>query len=266
MSVFAGQGDPTWTMAALWRTAGTLSTRPGPKPALSLDAIVAAAVEIADRDGLAGLSMKAVGEHFGRTAMSLYTYVPGKNELVDLMVDRAHAELPTAYDTTPGWRTAVTEWAHDLFDFHQRHPWTLHVSFARPALGPHEQNVVETLAVLLEPTRLQAAAVRRTVGVLIHFVRAVATTAADAHAAATDTGTTDADWWTARSKQLLDVAPDFAQRYPMTTWLASATDPDEDGDPDGYLKRQTELTLNAGLAMLLDGIEVAMSRTREASR
>jgi AcrR family transcriptional regulator len=97
---------------------------------------VAAAIAVADTDGLAGLSMRAVAERLGVTAMALYTYVPGKDELVDLMYDGAHAELPARYDLGQGWRAAVTSWATHLVGFYVRHPWTLQVSFARPVLGP----------------------------------------------------------------------------------------------------------------------------------
>jgi hypothetical protein len=59
MPVFAGQGDPARSMALLWRTPGP-RTGPGPQPGLSVDAIVATANAVADSDGLAGLSMRAL--------------------------------------------------------------------------------------------------------------------------------------------------------------------------------------------------------------
>ena len=135
MPVFAGQGDPARSMALLWRTPSA-RTGPGPKPGLSVDAIVAAAIAVADTDGLAGLSMRAVAERLGVTAMALYTYVPGKDELLDLMYDGAHAELPGRSDLDEGWRSAVASWATDLLGCYVRHPWALHVATGRPPLGP----------------------------------------------------------------------------------------------------------------------------------
>src|SRR5438045_4162211 len=93
--LFAGQGDARRSMSLLWRTkeakggqpAGKRSA-PGPKPALSVDAIVDAGIALADAEGLSALSMRAVGARLGRTAMALYTYVPSKSELLDLMYDR----------------------------------------------------------------------------------------------------------------------------------------------------------------------------------
>jgi AcrR family transcriptional regulator len=265
MSVFAGQGDPAWSMATLWRTSSgePARTGPGPRPALSVDAIVKAAIEVADRDGLTGLSMKAVAQRLGRTAMALYTYVPGKNELIDLMYDGAHAELPGEYDLGEGWRAAVTAWARDLLAFYVRHPWILQVSFARPALGPNEQRLVEALVRILRETGLPASVLRRVVGVLIHVVRGTAQTVAESRLAATATGTSDLEWWSTRSAQLPKVAPDFASRFPMSAWLAATEceqPPRDDSAP--YLEREAEAMLAVGLRILLDGVEAAVARGR----
>src|SRR4051794_7709033 len=173
MAVYGGQGDPSRSMTLLWSGAPEARTRPGPKPALRLDDIVAAGIAVADADGLEGLSMRAVAERLGRTAMALYTYVPGKSELLDLMYDRVHAELRHD-DTAPDWRAAATAWARDLWELHLRHPWTAQVSYARPVLGPDEQAALETAARILERTGLPDDLRRRLIGTLFHFTRSAA--------------------------------------------------------------------------------------------
>jgi len=65
----------------------------GPKGELSIAKIVEAAIEIADRDGLASLSMSRVAAALGFTAMSLYRYVSGKEDLLVLMQDAVCAKL-----------------------------------------------------------------------------------------------------------------------------------------------------------------------------
>lgn len=261
MTVFAGQGDPAWSITALWRSGGgsRRTPRKGPKQSLSVDAVVSAAVEIADRDGLAGLSMRAVGDALGRTGMALYTYVPGKGELIDLMYDAVHAELPTGYDA-PGWRAGVLAWADDLFAFHLRHPWTLEISFARPALGPHQQAVLETLAGLLRATGLPAPTVRPVVTSVFQLVRGAAQTVAEARSAARATGTSDEQWWSARSGALLYAVPDFADRFPATAWLGGDPAPPKPGVP--YLEGAAAAALAGGLAILLDGVERAARSPR----
>ncbi|MET9293195.1 TetR/AcrR family transcriptional regulator [Streptomyces sp. NPDC003077] len=260
MVVFAGQGDARRSMALLWRTAPSAASRPGPKPVLSVDAIVEAAVDIADAEGMAALSMRAVGERLGRTAMALYTHVPGKGELLDLMYDRVLAELPTAYDTDPGWRVALTAWAEQTWAFYLRHPWVLQISQARPVLGPNEYAGMEALVRVLDTTGLPPHVLRRMIGMLFHFVRGAAQTVAESRQAAAATGVTDDAWWFARSAQLRDVAPDFAERFPTLLRLETegASAPGDEDVP--YLEREAKETFTVGLGVLLDGIQVAVDR------
>ena len=250
MPIFGGQGDPARSMALLWRTPGP-RTGPGPKPGLSVDAIVAAAIAVADTDGLAGLSMRAVAERLGVTAMALYTYVPGKDELVDLMYDGAHAELPVAYDLNEGWRAAVTSWATDLLGCYVRHP---------SVLGPNEQAVVEALARILRQAGLPAAVARRVVSLLFSVVRGTAQTVAESRLAAAAGGASEQAWWSSRAGALRQVAPDFAQRFPDSVWLAGAGTTHRRNDPTPYLEREAKAAFTDGLTVLLDGIQAAMVR------
>src|SRR4051812_40613538 len=95
---YSGGGNPTLSMQLLWGTREA-PTR-GPKPGLDLGRIVTAAIEVADGSGLAALSMRKVAEQLGVGTMSLYRYVPGKAELLDLMLDAAYAEM-LRLDTAP---------------------------------------------------------------------------------------------------------------------------------------------------------------------
>lgn len=261
MVVFAAQGDARRSMALLWRAAASADVRsgPGPKPGLSVDMIVDAAIAVADADGMAGLSMRVVGARFGRTAMALYTYVPNKSELVDLMYDRALAELPTDYPRVAGWRAAVTAWAEDHWAFYLRHPWMLRVSAARPVLGPHEFAVVETVTGILHGTGLGATVLRCLVGTLTSFVRGVVRTAAESRQAPAATGVSDEEWWFARSALLGEVAPDFAERFPMVARLEREGAFRLEDETTPYLEQQAKEVFRAGLTVLLDGIEATMT-------
>src|SRR5688500_18770488 len=101
MTEYAGRGNPRRSMELLWGAGSTPSR--GPKPGLTVAAIVEAAIEVADTEGLAALSMRKVAEKLGKSAMSLYTYVPGKPELLDLMLDAVLGETPSAYALDGGW-------------------------------------------------------------------------------------------------------------------------------------------------------------------
>ncbi|MFJ8623054.1 TetR/AcrR family transcriptional regulator [Kitasatospora sp. NPDC093550] len=253
MTVYAGQGDARRSLALLWGAPEEPRTgRSGPKPGLSVDAIVSAGIAVADTEGMDALSMRAVGERLGRTAMALYTYVPGKAELLDLMHDRAFAELgplgaPPAGAAAPeDWRDAVTAWAEALYACYLRHPWVLRISQARPVLGPAELAAMESLLRALRPAGLDPRRLRGAVAALWQFVRGLAATTAETRAAAAATGVADEDWWIARSSRLAELAPDFADRFPLLTGLQSATG----GSPEDSHRE----AFRTGLAVLLDGV------------
>lgn len=262
MRVLAGQGDPRRSLALLWRevSAGRERQAPGPKPGLTVDAIVEQAIAVADANGIASLSMRAVAERLGVTAMALYTYVPSKQELVDLMYDGAHAELPAAYDTTEGWRAALMAWASDLMEFYLRHPWVLQVSYARPVLGPNEHRVLEDLVRILRETGLPAGTLRPIVSVLFHVVRGMAQTIAESRWAATGGDGSEQQWWAQRAAAFGQIVPDFAERFPMSAWLASEPTASAADGSTPYLEHEATHALTTGLTMLLDGIDVAVRR------
>nr|MDT0525438.1 TetR/AcrR family transcriptional regulator [Streptomyces sp. DSM 41633] len=107
----AGGGDLPASIEAAWG----LRERPakGPKPGLSLERIVAAAVSVAAAEGLAAVSMGRVAKEVGASTMSLYRYVSAKDELYVLMQEAVigpPSPLP-ALEAGAGWRAALTEWA-----------------------------------------------------------------------------------------------------------------------------------------------------------
>jgi AcrR family transcriptional regulator len=257
--VFAGQGDARRSMELLWGPRVVAPrTGPGPKPGLSVEAIVAAAIDIADAEGMPALSMRSVGERLGRTAMALYTYVPGKTELVDLMYDRTLGELPASYPVSDGWRPAAFLLAEALWDLHLRHPWLLQVSPARPVLGPGEFHVQETLLRVLAETGLPLPRVRWVVSALFNVVRGSVQAAAESRQAARETGQSEEDWWYARSALLGELVPDLTARFPTVSRLGSEGEYEASSSDEPYLEREARLSFEAGLELLLDGVETAI--------
>jgi len=244
-------------MALLWRTEPPDVERPGPKQGLSVELIVDTAIAIADAEGMAGLSMRAVGDTLGRTAMALYTYVPSKSELLDLMYDKTLAEL-SAFRDGDGWRADVTRWAEDLWAFYLRHPWVLQISQARPVLGPNEYVVLEALVKILRRTGLGPVMLRRLVSALYSCVREPARTASEARQAEKATGQSDDEWWYARSAHLQEVSPDFAERFPTLTWMEGEHAFRMEDETVSYLEQEAREAFELSLAVLLDGIEVSM--------
>ena len=96
----------------------------GPARGLTHARIVAAAIEIADAEGLGAVTMQAVAKSLDFTTMSLYRYVSSKDDLVRLMQDAAlsyteEIELPD------DWREAIRAWARMVRDVYRAHPWAL---------------------------------------------------------------------------------------------------------------------------------------------
>src|SRR3954471_954107 len=90
----------------------------GPRPTLTLDRIADAAIAIADAEGLAAVSMQRVAADLGYTKMSLYRYLPGKTEMVAVMLERAIGDPPAVGGD---WRQALTTWATALLNAHRGH-------------------------------------------------------------------------------------------------------------------------------------------------
>lgn len=260
MVVYAGQGDARRAMSLLWREPSEEERRPGPRPALTVDAIVAVAIEVADEYGMAALSMRAVGERLGRTGMALYTYVPSKSELIDLMYDTVIAEAQHTYDLGGGWRTALIAWAEDLWEFYLRHPWVLQVSQARPVLGPNEYVVLDTVLGIMFETGLEATDVRRLTDAVFQLVRGVAQVVAEIREAADATGTSEDEWWHTQEPLLSELAPDFDTRFPMVAKVADAGGFTMADESRTYQEQAATETFHAGLTALLDGIEVRVAR------
>ena len=146
----ASDGLPS-VMVTAWRLGQ--ATRRGPKPALSVEGIVAAAVEIADREGLEAVSMARVAESLGFTTMSLYRHVAGKEDLLVLMVDAVVGE-PPAVGSGHGWREALEGWARALRERYHAHLWSVRIPITGPPAVPYQLAWMEQGLAALAPTPL----------------------------------------------------------------------------------------------------------------
>jgi AcrR family transcriptional regulator len=170
---FTGAGDPSRSMALLWRAPQTSDRRPGPKSPLDVAQIVATAVRLADAEGLAALSMRGVATELGVAAMTLYSHVPGKGELVDLMLDSVLGELyPDEQSVTSGiWRARLEAVARVNWAFFRRHPWAGHVAGGRPPPGPNLMRKYELELRAVDGLGLSEVQMDLLVGLVNGFVR-----------------------------------------------------------------------------------------------
>ena len=160
------------TAALLWGLREPPSR--GPRPGLTVAGIAGAAVEIADADGLEALSMQRVAAALGVTKMALYRYVPGKVELVALMIDTGMGEPPRLAEVDGGWRSRLRAWALGLFELFQRHPWTLEATVGVRVMGPNEVGWLEEAVAALDGTSLNGAQMLDVVVMLVGHARNLA--------------------------------------------------------------------------------------------
>ncbi|MEO3978613.1 TetR/AcrR family transcriptional regulator [Streptomyces sp. CAU 1734] len=238
-----GSGDITRSLELLWGT-GERPSR-GPKPGLTLDRIVATAVEVADAEGLGAVSMRRLSTELGTGTMSLYRYVPGKAELLDLMLDRVSDPGPC---DAPGpevyidWRDSVWAIARGFRDLYRAHPWLLKVNQVRTVLGP---SALQSLEAALTGLREIALSDAEKISVLISvqsFVTGIVRMESEAAEATEATGQSHEEFWE-EQEPFLDRAM-RSGRYPTVAKL----DPNAFGDEIDHF--------DFGLRRLISGIEV----------
>ncbi|MEE6262246.1 TetR/AcrR family transcriptional regulator [Plantactinospora sonchi] len=212
----------------------------GPRPALSLERIVREGVEAADTEGLAALSMQRLAARLGVGTMSLYRYVPSKDELVVLMFDEVIGEPPA---TDPGdWRGSLRDWALGLREIFHRHPWTLAVVGTSRVMGPHELAWTEAALYAISDTGLVPDAMMDVLFMVNGYVRGAAQLSVDpAHGPVLDLPAVLRSEW--------------RDRFPTMTALLATDTLAEQYD------HRSERGFDFGLQRVLDGVDLFL-RTR----
>ncbi|SBT47403.1 TetR/AcrR family transcriptional regulator [Micromonospora auratinigra] len=246
----SGAGDPARTLHLLWRRPDATPRR-GPRPGRSLDDVVTAAIGLADAEGLDAVTMRRVGQALGVAPMTLYSYVPGKAELLDLMVDALYAGMPRPDRSGQPWRRRVSAVARDNRDLYTAHPWAAEVATGRPPLGPGLMAKYEYELRAFDDTGLDDVTRDASLTHLLDFVRAAARSAAEVRAARRDSAQSEEQWWAANGPLLAEVLDE--RRYPTAVRVGSAAGAAHQAayDPDHAYEFGLERVLD-GLAVLID--------------
>ncbi|MEU4844209.1 TetR/AcrR family transcriptional regulator [Streptomyces gilvosporeus] len=239
-------GDQAGSVELLW--GGRERPSRGPKPALSLERIIRTAMALADAGGLGAVSMQRVAGELDFTKMSLYRYVPGKTELVALMVDTAMGEPPAA--AGGDWRTALREWAEQLAAAFRRHPWLLEATVGPRVMGPHELDWAERALGALSDTGLNGGEQLDAVVVVTGHVRAITQISASMGLSSAQAKEPEQVMAAALNELLIG----RSDRFPaLTAALASAEETDS-----------RDQSLEFGLERILDGLEAHIARRAKA--
>lgn len=150
----------------------------GPTPTHSRDAIVTAAITLADAEGIAAVSMRAVAIALGTSAGALYRYLSSRDDLLDLMTDRVLGELRPYPRADGDWLDTMLLLARGQLSLYRRHPWLLDV-IHRTSVGPQTLAWFDTCLRVLEPVRCAVTAkfeaIAMMTGVVSLFARSEAT-------------------------------------------------------------------------------------------
>ena len=250
---YPGKGDPARSLALLWRTTDRAS-RKG-KPDLSVDRIVHTAIEIADTDGLPALSMRNVAERLGVGTMSLYTYVPGKAELLDLMLDTVYGETARPPLRPGHWRENLEMIARENLALYLRHPWLLQVAVTRPVLGPNVTAKYDYELTAIDGIGLTDVEMDAVITLITGFVHGAARGTVESAQAEQRTGLTDRQWWDAHAPFLSEISD--PERFPVAHRVGQAAGAAHDA---AY---SSDHAFEFGLGRVLDGIQsLVEGRTR----
>lgn len=140
----------------------------GRPPAHTRDQVVDAAVALADAEGLAAVTFRRLAAGIGAGTMSLYTYVPDKDRLVDLMVDRVGGALAEPA-RTGDWHADLLTLLSAQRDLMLRHPW-LPSALPGRRLGGATLRFLEHGLAALAPTALTGPAKMEVLALLTGFV------------------------------------------------------------------------------------------------
>ena len=247
--------DPARNLALLWGP----QDRPG-RSGLTIRAIVDAAVALADADGIDAVSMRGIADRLGAGTMSLYTHVPGKPALIELMIDtvagRVYADVHEPSGQPGGWREALTFIARRNWDWYLRHPWLLQVLMGRPVLGPNINLKYEAELGPLDGIGLTDIEMDSVLTLVLMHVEGLARWQVSLLQIRANSGESDTEWWTNLEPALATLMD--RSGFPLGSRVGQAAGEyhQSAGDPAH--------SLEFGIERILDGVSVLIARSERS--
>ncbi len=206
--------------------------------ALTREAVVRAALVVADAEGLGGLSMRRVSTELRVSTMALYRHVENKDELLRAMVDAVYTEVEVPDSVPPGWREAVELLQQREWVLYRAHPWlaTL-VTVTRPVMSERLMEYGEWIMSLLVERGCSPDDAMRIITVLTAYMSGMALQFAQVREMERETGVDSVEFWTGEGAELAR-----GGAYPNMLRVSAPPEWDIDG------------TFAFGMAHLLDGL------------
>jgi len=217
----------------------------GPAPSKSRQEIAAAAVALADAEGLEAVSMRRIASALEMGTASLYGYVGSKDEMYDLMVDGVEGEDGPPPPVSGDWRGDLSRLAHRIRESVIRHPWMASIAAGRPNFGPNSLAWIEYGLAAMDGIGLTVDEMLIASEMLQAFVRGFTVRELAEQQALRRTGL-DADEWGRVLGPYLQRLQDSG-RYPRFTRIV------QDAQVP-HAKNRQELMFATGLGRILDSI------------
>jgi AcrR family transcriptional regulator len=231
-------------------SAGPVRRPGGAEQVLTVERIVAAAIQVADAEGLGAVSMRRVATEIAVATMSLYRHVDDKDDLLTRMMSSAFGEWPFPAEPPPGWRERLELAGRMLWSMFRAHPWLAPaLSLTRPQPIASALPFTEWVLLTLDREGLDAQTIFTTHLTLFNYIRATAVNVELEAEAEADSGLDNEQWMDAQ-QPVLDAIVSTG-RFPTFERLAAR----------GYDFNLDEL-LEFGLQRLLDGIAVMLADRR----
>lgn len=239
-----GEDERPRTLATLWRHADR-QEKTTPRR-LTLERIVATAIDIAAEEGLMALSMVRLAERLDCAPMSLYRHVANRSELEALMIDIAPGAPPEIHADLD-WREGLTRWARALRTVYLRHPWILQIAVSGPPREPGQLAWLERGLRAFGHTKLPPRDQLAVIMLVLHYVRGEAQLSKTLSSGRNRSKTPDHDEWIVYSRTLSKLID--AARFPALVALIESDVEDRSRERTGDLS-----DFDFGLERILDGV------------
>lgn len=230
----------------IWTREGKATT---PRETLSREQIVAAAMEILDTEGVAGLSMRKLAAKLTAGATSIYWYVDTKDDLIDLLIDEVWGEIDVPEPELAGWRSGALLFGHSLRAAVLRHPWLPEVMYTRPSIGPNAMSLGERGLVLFGAAGFSDHEIDLAMGSVMSYVLGTVSAEVATREMVRKSGRSEESWVSEITEQAQAVANDYPAMQQS-------------------VRRRTAVNLDSsltetfvfGLDALLDGLEARVKK------
>ena len=226
------------------------SNKLGRKPTQSVEQIVDAALELADANKFATLSMPKIAQKLGLTANAIYRYVRSRDELLVLIGDAAWGPPPDRVADAQDWRAAATIWTQAMVDRCDVHPWLCDLPIRGAPMTPNLLGWAEAILKVLTGAGLSPTESLSCALLLDGYARRIAGARRDVR----DSATTSVQ--PAAVTRFLEPRLHELGYSTLASMMAGNEYTDEIHDAD----------VNFGLERILDGIDVLITQKRSTRR